>query len=72
MVHSDKKLFLVFEYLDRDLKKYMDSVPAGGISLPLVKVIETVLMFNVYYCYMPHNVVKLDCHALLKTFFLKK
>ena len=39
VVHSDKKLFLVFEYLDRDLKKYVDSVPAGGISLPLVKVI---------------------------------
>lgn len=57
MVHSDKKLFLVFEYLDRDLKKYMDSVPAGGISLPLVKVIETVLMFKVYYYHMPHNVV---------------
>lgn len=38
VVHADKKLFLVFEYLDRDLKKYMDSVPAGGISLSLVKV----------------------------------
>ena len=46
MVHSDKKLFLVFEYLDRDLKKYMDSVPAGGISLPLVKVIETLKLFK--------------------------
>jgi len=47
VVHSEKKLFLVFEYLDRDLKKYMDSVPAGGISLPLVKVIET--LFNFYF-----------------------
>ena len=39
MVPSDKKLFLVFEYLDKDLKKYMDSAPAGGISMSLVKVI---------------------------------
>ena len=40
VVPSDKKLFMVFEFLDRDLKKYMDSVPAGGISLPLVKVTD--------------------------------
>ena len=46
VVHADKKLFLVFEYLDRDLKKYMDSLPAGGISLALVKVSET--MFKVF------------------------
>lgn len=39
VVPSDKKLFLVFEYLDKDLKKYMDSAPAGGISLSLVKVV---------------------------------
>lgn len=26
VVHADKKLFLVFEYLDQDLKRYMDSV----------------------------------------------
>ena len=38
VVHNDKKLFLVFEFLDRDLKKYMDTLPASGISLALVKV----------------------------------
>lgn len=26
VVHADKKLYLVFEYLDQDLKRYMDSV----------------------------------------------
>lgn len=26
VVHSDRKLYLVFEYLDQDLKRYMDSV----------------------------------------------
>ena len=46
VVHGDKKLFLVFEYLDRDLKKYMDSVPAGGILLSLVKVRRTSFCFS--------------------------
>ena len=46
MVPSDKKLFLVFEYLDKDLKKYMDSAPAGGISLSLVKVILINISFK--------------------------
>ena len=52
VVPSDKKLFLVFEYLDKDLKKYMDSAPAGGISLSLVKVI---LIFHL-------NLSPLDSH----------
>lgn len=35
--HSDHRLYLVFEWLDKDLKGYMDSVP-GGMSEELVKV----------------------------------
>ena len=38
VVHSEKKLYLVFEYLNLDLKKYMDMMPPGGLPLPLVKV----------------------------------
>ena len=38
VIHCDKKLFLVFEYLNQDLKKYMDTAPPSGISLSLVKV----------------------------------
>jgi len=43
VVHSDKKLYLVFEFLDLDLKKYMDMLPSGGggLPLPLVKVCIT-------------------------------
>lgn len=37
-MHSDKKLYLVFEYLDLDLKKHMDSHPAFGTDHRLVKV----------------------------------
>lgn len=35
--HSDHRLYLIFEWLDKDLKNYMDSVP-GGMSEELVKV----------------------------------
>ena len=37
-MHSDKKLYLVFEYLDLDLKKHMDSHPNFGTDHSLVKV----------------------------------
>ena len=43
VVHSDKKLYLVFEYLNLDLKKYMDMLPPGGLPLPLVKVLYLLL-----------------------------
>lgn len=36
VIHSESKLFLVFEYLDQDLKKYMDT--RGPLPLPEVKV----------------------------------
>lgn len=38
MVHSEKKLYLVFEFLNQDLKKYMDSNPPLELPLHLVKV----------------------------------
>ena len=37
MEHSENRLYLVFEWLDQDLKKYMDSTGPGGMGLPLVK-----------------------------------
>ena len=37
VVHNDKKLYLVFEFLDQDLKKFMDSSPLG-LPIPLIKV----------------------------------
>jgi hypothetical protein len=34
--HSDGRLYLVFEWLEKDLRKYMDGI--GGMEMPLVKV----------------------------------
>ncbi|CAN1753461.1 Cell division control protein 2 homolog A [Linum perenne] len=38
VVHSEKRLYLVFEYLDLDLKKHMDSCPEFGKDPRIVKV----------------------------------
>jgi len=38
VVHNDSKLYLVFEFLDLDLKRYMDSVKEEGFSPAHVKV----------------------------------
>lgn len=42
VIHTENKLYLVFEFLHQDLKKFMDSSSVTGIPLPLVKVSERV------------------------------
>lgn len=45
VVHNDTKLYLVFEYLDLDLKRYMDLVKKeGGMSPIQVKVRSVTLV----------------------------
>lgn len=38
VVHSERRLYLVFEYLDLDLKKHMDSCPEFSKDTGVVKV----------------------------------
>ncbi|XP_002740677.1 cyclin-dependent kinase 2-like [Saccoglossus kowalevskii] len=59
VVHSEKKLYLVFEYLNQDLKKYMDSSPPSGLPLPLVKSYLFQLLQGVAYCHS-HRVLHRD------------
>ena len=33
---QEKRLYLVFEFLSMDLKKYMDSIPAGNPMDPML------------------------------------
>ncbi|XP_055971410.1 cyclin-dependent kinase 3 isoform X2 [Sorex fumeus] len=54
VVHSEKKLYLVFEFLSQDLKKYMDSSPATPLPLPLVKLLQ-----GVSFCHS-HRVIHRD------------
>lgn len=59
VVHSEKKLYLVFEFLDMDLKKYMDSAPPSGLPLPLVKSYLFQLLQGIAYCHS-HRVLHRD------------
>lgn len=40
VVHNDAKLYLVFEFLDLDLKRFMDSMKPNGLTAAQVKVKE--------------------------------
>ncbi|NXN25889.1 CDK3 kinase, partial [Nycticryphes semicollaris] len=59
VVHSHKKLCLVFEYLNQDLKKYMDSPKTGELPLSLVKNYLFQLLQGVSFCHS-HRVIHRD------------
>lgn len=40
MIHAERRLYLVFEYLDLDLKKLMDGMPGFSNDSRLIKVRE--------------------------------
>lgn len=58
VVHAEKKLTLVFEYLDQDLKKYLD-VCIGGLDVAVVKSFLYQLLTGVAYCHH-HRVLHRD------------
>uniref|UniRef100_A0A7S2K0W0 Cyclin-dependent kinase 2 homolog n=1 Tax=Leptocylindrus danicus TaxID=163516 RepID=A0A7S2K0W0_9STRA len=58
VVHTERKLTLVFEFLDQDLKKYLD-VCDGGLSLPILKSFLFQLLTGVAYCHY-HRVLHRD------------
>jgi hypothetical protein len=39
VLHTEKKLTLVFEFMDSDLKKFMDA-NSGDLDVPTVKVLS--------------------------------
>ncbi|KNC97503.1 CMGC/CDK/CDC2 protein kinase [Spizellomyces punctatus DAOM BR117] len=55
IVHNDAKLYLIFEFLDLDLKKYMDT-QSNGLSAPLIKSYMYQLIKGIHYCH---------CHRIL-------
>ena len=60
VVHADQKLYLVFEYLDKDLKKLMDdhAKESGGAGLPepLAMSYLKQLLEGIAYCHQ-HRVL---------------
>lgn len=61
IVHSDShKLYLVFEFLDLDLKKYMESIPKGeGLGADMVKKFMLQLIKGTRYCHT-HRILHRD------------
>ncbi|KAM7067121.1 cyclin-dependent kinase 3 isoform 2-T2 [Molossus nigricans] len=59
VVHSEKKLYLVFEFLSQDLKKFMDSTPVSELPLHLVKSYLFQLLQGVNFCHS-HRVIHRD------------
>ncbi|KAG7811078.1 hypothetical protein KL921_002706 [Ogataea angusta] len=61
IVHSNSnKIYLVFEFLDMDLKKYMESIPEGeGLGRDMVKKFMLQLVRGLYHCHA-HRVLHRD------------
>ncbi|KAL3650785.1 Cell division control protein 2 A [Castilleja foliolosa] len=59
VVHSEKCLYLVFEYLDLDLKKHMDSCPEFYQDPRLVKLFLYQILRGITYCHS-HRVLHRD------------
>ena len=61
IVHTDgHKLYLVCEFLDMDLKKYMENIPAGvGLGADMVKRFMVQLIKGTMYCHS-HRILHRD------------
>ncbi|KAK2383647.1 Cell division control protein 2-B [Trifolium repens] len=59
VVHSEKRLYLVFEYLDLDLKKYMDSTPEFSKDPRQIKMFLYQILCGIAYCHS-HRVLHRD------------
>ncbi|XP_042434723.1 cell division control protein 2 homolog A-like [Zingiber officinale] len=59
VVHTEKRVYLVFEYLDLDLKKFMDSCPEFAKDPRLVKTYLYQILRGISYCHS-HRVLHRD------------
>ena len=57
VIHTEKKLTLVFEYLDQDLKKYIDDC-GGSISRSTMKAILTTIYFKLFFLVIFVSIIK--------------
>lgn len=52
VIHTENKLMLVFEYMDKDLKKYMDTHgERGALKPPLIKSFMYQLLKGIAFCH---------------------
>ena len=50
LIHGEKKLYLVFEYMNYDLKKYLEK-SGGPLEEPLVKSLLFQILLGIKYCH---------------------
>ncbi|KAL0225077.1 hypothetical protein RCL1_002989 [Eukaryota sp. TZLM3-RCL] len=74
IIHNDARLYLVFEFLDQDLKKHIDALRGVRLSPILVKSFMFQLLAGIEYCHAhrvlhrdlkPQNLL-IDKHGCLK------
>ena len=65
VVHTERKLTLVFEFLDQDLKKYLD-ICDTGLGLPILKSFLYQLLTGVAHCHH-HRILHRDLKRTLQT-----
>jgi len=59
VIHTDKKLTLVFEFLDQDLKRYLDACGESGLQSETAKSFLYQLLRGIAYCH-EHRVLHRD------------
>ena len=59
VIHSEKQLFLIFEYLDEDMRKYMKSFPNMRIDLGTAKSFVYQLLRGIAFCHS-HSILHRD------------
>lgn len=59
VVHQDSKLYLVFEFLDQDLKRYMDLIGKKAMNPMLIKSYLQQLLLGMAFCHA-HRVLHRD------------
>ncbi|KAI9475436.1 MAG: kinase-like domain-containing protein [Benjaminiella poitrasii] len=59
LVHEDSKLFMVFEYADMDLRRYMDTMGRQGITAGHIQSFMSQLLNGLHYCH-GHRILHRD------------
>lgn len=65
VLHQDRKLYLVFEYLDQDLKKYMDAIGGGKIKQQGVTVTMNPMLVKSYMWQLLEGIAFCHRHRVL-------
>ena len=66
IIHHDSKLYLVFEFMQMDLKKYLDSIPSGQQVDPmLLKVCHMIRAISIYFTVLELHVPDTAGHCVL-------